>query len=72
MRARILAAIAGTHMLRGDHPTALEVAQAAIDESRATGSRLSEAHALNTLGTSTALLGDCDDGPVGSCATRST
>ncbi len=62
MRARILAAIAGAHMLQGDHPRALEVARSAIDESRATGARLSEAHALNTLGTSTALLGDCEEG----------
>ena len=29
---------------------------------RATGTRLSEAHALNTLGTSTSLLGECGEG----------
>jgi DNA-binding CsgD family transcriptional regulator/tetratricopeptide (TPR) repeat protein len=62
VRARIMAAIAGSHMLRGDHLQAIGAADAAIEEARATGARLSEAHALNTLGTSTALLGDCEKG----------
>ena len=58
----VLAGIAGSHMLRGDHPQAIEAAKAAIEEARATGTRLSEAHALNTLGTSTSLLGECGEG----------
>ncbi len=62
MHARIMASIAGTHMLRGDHAQAIQAADAAIELARATGSRLSEAHALNTLGTSTAMLGDCASG----------
>ena len=57
----VLAGIAG-YMLRGDHPQAIEAAKAAIEEARATGTRLSEAHALNTLGTSTSLLGECGEG----------
>jgi len=61
-RARVLAAKAGAHMLRGDHPEAIEAATAAIEEARATGAWLSEGHALNTLGTSIALTGRCADG----------
>jgi DNA-binding CsgD family transcriptional regulator/tetratricopeptide (TPR) repeat protein len=62
IRARILAALAGAHMLSGEHPRAIETARAAIDLARAVGSRQSEAHALNTLGTSTVLIGDCQAG----------
>ena len=62
LRARIRAAIAGAHMLRGDHALAIESARTAIDEARATGARLAEGHALNTLGTSTALSGSCAEG----------
>jgi DNA-binding CsgD family transcriptional regulator/tetratricopeptide (TPR) repeat protein len=62
MRARIMAAIAGMHMLIGDHPKAIVTANTAIAIARATGSRLAEANALNTLGTSTALIGECADG----------
>jgi DNA-binding CsgD family transcriptional regulator/tetratricopeptide (TPR) repeat protein len=62
IRARIMASIAGMHMLRGDHPKAIVTANAAIEVARAAGSRLSEAHALNTLGTSTALIGQCAEG----------
>ena len=62
MRARIMASIAGAHMLRGDHARAMATAEAAIEVARATNARLSEAHALNTLGTSTALTGDCSGG----------
>ncbi len=62
LRARILGAIAGAHMLRGDHPRAIEAARTAIDEARSTGARLAEGHALNTLGTSTSLTGGCADG----------
>ncbi len=62
MRARIMASIAGTHMLGGAHPEAIKAAHEAIELSRSTGSRSSEAHAMNTLGTSEALLGDCAGG----------
>jgi DNA-binding CsgD family transcriptional regulator/tetratricopeptide (TPR) repeat protein len=61
-RARLLAAIANAHMLRGDHPQAIEAATAALEEARATGSRSSEGHALNTLGTSIATSGRCGEG----------
>jgi DNA-binding CsgD family transcriptional regulator len=49
-------------MLRGDHPRAIDAANAAIAEARSTGARLAEAHAMNTLGTSTALIGRCEEG----------
>jgi DNA-binding CsgD family transcriptional regulator/tetratricopeptide (TPR) repeat protein len=62
IRARVLAALAGAHMLRGDHQEAIEAANAAIAEARAAGARLSEGHALNTLGTSTSLRGGGCDG----------
>ncbi|HEY7702945.1 MAG TPA: AAA family ATPase [Candidatus Limnocylindrales bacterium] len=62
LRARALAALAGAHMLRGDHPRAIEAARTAIEEARSTGARLAEGHALNTLGTSTALSGRCAEG----------
>jgi DNA-binding CsgD family transcriptional regulator len=62
VRARIMAAIAGAHMLRGEHARAIDAAHAAIEVSQATGSRMSEAHARNTLGTSTALSGRCAEG----------
>ena len=62
MRARILAAIAGAQMLQGDHAKAIATATTAIDEARSTGARLAEGHALNTLGTSTAMIGGCADG----------
>jgi DNA-binding CsgD family transcriptional regulator/tetratricopeptide (TPR) repeat protein len=62
IRARVLAGIANTRMLRGDHPEAIEAARAAIDEARAIGSRLAEGHALNTLGTTMALNGSCAEG----------
>ena len=62
VRARILAAIAGAQMLRGEHPLAIKAAGTAIEVARATGSRISEAHARNTMGVSTALSGRCADG----------
>jgi DNA-binding NarL/FixJ family response regulator len=49
-------------MLRGNHPRAIATAGEAIEVARATGSRISEAHARNTLGTSTALSGRCAEG----------
>ncbi len=61
-RARMMAAIAGAHMLRGDHARAIDAARDAIEVSRSIGSRMSEAHARNTLGTSTALIGRCAEG----------
>jgi DNA-binding NarL/FixJ family response regulator len=62
VRARIMAAIAGAHMLRGDHARAIDAARGAIEVSQAIGSRISEAHARNTLGTATALIGRCAEG----------
>jgi DNA-binding NarL/FixJ family response regulator len=61
-RARVLASLASTYMLRGDHARAIPVANAAIELARATRATLAEAHALSTLGTSTALAGDCAAG----------
>jgi ATP/maltotriose-dependent transcriptional regulator MalT len=62
VRARVVAALAGAHMLRGDHATAIVVANAAIVLARLAGAPMAEAHALNTLGTSTALTGRTDEG----------
>ena len=62
VRARIMAAIAGAHMLRGEHARAIDAAHDAIEVSQAIGARMSEAHARNTLGTSTALSGRCAEG----------
>ena len=61
-RARVLATLAGSYMLRGDHPKAIEAATMAIAEARATDGQMSEGPALNTLGTSTALSGRCSEG----------
>ena len=61
-RARVLATIAGSYMLRGDHPQAIEAAKKAIDAARATGGLMSDGPALNTLGVSTALSGRCSEG----------
>ena len=61
-RARVVAALAGAHMLRGDHSTAIVVANAAIVLARLAGSPMAEAHALNTLGTSTSLTGRTEEG----------
>jgi len=61
-RARVLATIAGSYMLRGDHPKAIESAKKAIDAARATGGLMSDGPALNTLGVSTALSGRCSEG----------
>ncbi|HEX5148033.1 MAG TPA: AAA family ATPase [Candidatus Limnocylindrales bacterium] len=62
VRARVVAALAGVHMLQGDHPRAITVANAAIVLARLAGSPLAEAHALNTLGTSTVLTGRSEEG----------
>ena len=62
VRARVVAALAGAHMLRGDHATAIVVANAAIVLARLAGSPMAEAHARNTLGVSTALTGHSDEG----------
>jgi len=61
-RARVLATIAGSYMLRGDHRKAIESAKKAIDAARATGGLMSDGPALNTLGVSTALSGRCSEG----------
>ena len=61
-RARVLATLAGSYMLRGDHPEAIEAARKAIDAARATDGRMSVGPALNTLGVSTALSGRCSEG----------
>ena len=62
VHARIVASLAGAYMLRGDHPRAIATADQAIDIAQATGNRTAEAHARNTLGVSTALLGRCEEG----------
>ncbi len=62
IRARVLATMAGSYMLRGDHPRAIDAATMAIAEARATDGQMSEGPALNTLGVSTALSGRCSDG----------
>jgi DNA-binding CsgD family transcriptional regulator/tetratricopeptide (TPR) repeat protein len=62
VHARVVAALAGTHMLRGDHPRAITVANAAIMLARLAGSPAAEAHALNTLGTCTVLTGRSEEG----------
>jgi DNA-binding CsgD family transcriptional regulator len=62
IRARVAAALAGSLMLRGDHERAVTEATAAIDLARATGSSIAEAHALNTLGVSLALMGRTSEG----------
>jgi DNA-binding CsgD family transcriptional regulator/tetratricopeptide (TPR) repeat protein len=49
-------------MLRGDHPQAIAVANAAIVLARLAGAPTAEAHALNTLGTSTTLTGRSEEG----------
>jgi DNA-binding CsgD family transcriptional regulator/tetratricopeptide (TPR) repeat protein len=61
-QARVLAALAGAHMLRGDHSKAILVAEQAIALARTTGSRIAEAHARNTLGVSTVLIGHTAEG----------
>lgn len=62
MHARVVAALAGARMLRGDHVSAIAAAEAAIGLARAAGASLAEAHALNTLGTSTVMMGRSDEG----------
>jgi DNA-binding CsgD family transcriptional regulator len=61
-RARIVASLAGAQMLRGDHGQAIATAGAAIALARLAGSPQAEAHALNTLGTSTVLIGRSSEG----------
>ena len=62
IHARVVAALAGAYMLRGDHPRAIATAEQSIKIARATENRTAEAHAGNTLGVSTALLGRCEEG----------
>ena len=61
-RAHVLASLAGMRMLRGDHGRAISTAEAAIDLALAIDAPLAETHAMVTLGTSTALLGQCTTG----------
>ncbi len=62
IRARIVAALAGALMLRGDPVQAIAAARDAVTLARLAGSPAAEAHALNTLGTSTVLIGRSDEG----------
>lgn len=62
IRARVTAAVAGGHMLRGDHALAIDAARGAIEIARTAGSPAAEAHALNTLGTSSVLVGRSEEG----------
>ena len=61
-RARVLASMAATYMLQGDHARAVPAAEAAIALAREVDAPVSVAHAMSTLGTSKALLGLCDEG----------
>lgn len=61
-RARVVASLAGTLMLRGDHSRALETAESALLLARQAGSAMAEAHALNTKGVATVLTGYGDEG----------
>ena len=61
-RARVLASMAATYMLQGDHARAVPAAEAAIALAREVDARVSVAHAMSTLGTSKVLLGLCDEG----------
>jgi len=60
--AEVTAGLAAMLMLRGSLGQAIEVAQRAIELARAAGAPAPEAHALNTLGVSQALSGDCGQG----------
>jgi DNA-binding NarL/FixJ family response regulator len=62
VRARVVAALAGAHMLRGEHTLAITAARLAIDLAHQVASPVAEAHALNTMSTSMALLGDTAEG----------
>ena len=61
-RARVLASMAATYMLQGDHARAVPAAEAAIALAREVDTPVSVAHAMSTLGTSKVLLGLCDEG----------
>ena len=61
-RARVLASMASTYMLQGDHARAVPAAEAAIALAREVDAQVSVAHAMSTLGTSKVLLGLCDEG----------
>jgi DNA-binding CsgD family transcriptional regulator/tetratricopeptide (TPR) repeat protein len=60
--ARVHATLASTYMLQADHARAIPAAERAIALARASDSPVAEAHAMSTLGTSTALLGRCEEG----------
>jgi DNA-binding CsgD family transcriptional regulator/tetratricopeptide (TPR) repeat protein len=61
-RARVVAALAREHMLRGDHPQAIAAARSAIQLASLADSPETEGHALNTLGVSTVYSGRSTDG----------
>jgi DNA-binding NarL/FixJ family response regulator len=62
VRARVVAALAGALMLRGDNEQAMAAAGAAIALARLAGAPEAEAHALNTLGVSTVMMGRSTEG----------
>ena len=62
IRARVVAALAGAQMLRGDHSSAIATAQAALVLARLADSPVAEAHALNTKGVATVLTGGTEPG----------
>ena len=62
IRARVVAALAGAQMLRGDHGRAMTTAEAALVLARLAGSPVAEAHALNTQGVSAVLMGSSAEG----------
>ncbi len=61
-RARVLASMAATYMLQGDHARAVPAAEAAIALAREVDAPVVVAHAMSTMGTSKVLLGLCDEG----------
>jgi DNA-binding CsgD family transcriptional regulator/tetratricopeptide (TPR) repeat protein len=61
-RARVLSGY-GQMLMLMDRPTeAIETCRAAIDMARLTGARHAEGHALNSMGLSLAMAGECETG----------
>jgi len=61
-RARVVAALAGAQMLRGDQARAIATAQVALVLARLADAPEAEAHALNTQGVATVLSGGSEAG----------
>jgi DNA-binding CsgD family transcriptional regulator len=61
-RARVLAGLGQALMLRARFAEAASTCQEAIEVARAAGAPVVEAHAMNTLGTAVARLGDTERG----------